>query len=51
MLKERFHESLENLEITMIYLYGKPRKRDWMAKVVFLIQMLSPFSVRCNRYF
>ena len=32
-------------------LYGKPCKRDWMAKVVFLIQMLPTFGGRCNRYF
>ena len=32
-------------------LYGKPCKRDWMAKVVFLIQMLLTFGGRCNRYF
>ena len=32
-------------------LYGKPYKRDWMAKVVYLIQMLPTFSGRCNRYF
>ena len=43
MLKEIFHESVE--------LYGKSRKCDWVAKVVFLIQMLPTFSGRCNRYF
>ena len=32
-------------------LYGKPCKRDWMAKVVYLIQMLPTFGGRCNRYF
>ena len=32
-------------------LYGKPCKRDWMAKVVFLIEMLPTFGGRCNRYF
>ena len=32
-------------------LYGKPCKRDWVAKVVFLIQMLLTFGGRCNRYF
>ena len=30
---------------------GKPCKRDWMAKVFFLIQMLLTFGGRCNRYF
>ena len=32
-------------------LYGKPCERDWMAKVVFLKQMLPTFGGRCNRYF
>ena len=32
-------------------LYGKPCRRDWMAKVVFLIQMLPTFDGRRNRYF
>ena len=33
-------------------LYGKPCKRDWMAKVnCFLIQMLPTFGGRCIRYF
>ena len=32
-------------------LYGKPCKRDWVAKVVFLIQMLLTFGGRYNRYF
>ena len=32
-------------------LYGKPCKRDWMAEVVFLIQMPLTFGGRCNRYF
>ena len=30
---------------------GKPCKRDWVAKVVLLTQMLLTFSGRCNRYF
>ena len=34
-----------------ILLNGKPWKRDWMAKVFFLIQMLPAFGGRCNRYF
>ena len=45
MLKAIFHEGFENFQI------GKPCKRDWMAKVVFLIQMLPTFGGRCNRYF
>ena len=32
-------------------LYGKSCKRDWVAKVVFLIQILLTFDGRCNRYF
>ena len=32
-------------------LHGKPYKRDWMAKVIYLIQMLPTFGGRCNRYF
>ena len=34
--------------------YGKPLKHgplDWVAKVVFLIQILLIFGDRCNRYF
>ena len=26
-------------------------QRDWMARVVFLIQILLIFGCRCNRYF
>ena len=51
MLKEIFHDSFENFEIYRD-LSGKPYRREWMAKVVFLmIQMLLPFGDRCNRYF
>ena len=32
-------------------LYRKPFKRDWMAKVVFLIQVCLIFCSRCNGYF
>ena len=32
-------------------LYGKPCKRDWVQKVVFLIQMFLTFIGRYNRYF
>ena len=32
-------------------MYGKPRKGDGIAKVVFLIQLLLTFGGRCNRYF
>ena len=34
MLKEIFRDSFENFEIYKD-LYGKPCKRDWVAKVVF----------------
>ena len=30
---------------------GKPCMRDWIAKVVFLIQMLPTFGDHCNHYF
>ena len=30
---------------------GVRNKRDWVAKVVFLIQMLITLDGRCNRYF
>ena len=32
-------------------LYGKQFKRDWVAKVDFLIQILLIFGGGCNRYF
>ena len=32
-------------------LYGKPLARDWVARVVFLIQILLIFGCRCNRFF
>ena len=47
-LKEIFHDSFE---VFYKDLYGKPCKRDWMAKVVFLMQMLLTFGGRCNPYF
>ena len=50
ILKEIFHESFENFRIYKD-LYGKPLKRDWVAKVVFLIQMLLTFGGRYNCYF
>ena len=45
--------NLKNSENFEIYkaLCGKPCKRDWVAKVVFLIQMLLTFDGRCNSYF
>ena len=45
MLKEIFHDSFENFEITRIC------KLDWMAIVVFLIQILPTFGGRCNAIF
>ena len=36
-LKEMFHEIHKDL-------YGKPLKRDWVVKVVFLIQTLPTFG-------
>ena len=50
MLKEIFHDSFENFEFSK-NLYGQPCERDWVAKVVILIQMLLTFGGRCNRYF
>ena len=50
MLKEIFHDSFENFNITRICMENH-WKRDWMAKVVFLVQMLPTFSGRCNCYF
>ena len=47
MLKKILHDSFENYKD----LYGKSCKRDWMAKVVFLIQIPPTFGSRCNRYF
>ena len=49
MLKEIFHDNWEFRNYKD--LYGKPCKSDWMAKVVFLIQMLPTFCGRCNCYF
>ena len=37
MLKEMFQEIHK-------YLYGKPFKRDWVVKVVFLIRTLPTFG-------
>ena len=50
MLKEIFQDSFENFEIYKD-MYGRPCKRDWMAKVVFLIQMFLTLGGRCNLYF
>ena len=50
MLKELFHDSFENFESTRICMENHA-SRNWIAKVVFLIQMLLTFGGRCNRYF
>ena len=50
MLKEIFHEKIEKFEIYKD-LYGIPFKRDWMAKVALLIQILLIFGSHCNHYF
>ena len=33
------------------FVWKTMQRRDWMAKVVYLIQMLPTFGGRCNRYF
>ena len=45
-IRERFNDSLkfQNLQD----LYGKPIKREWVARVVFLIQILLIFGCCCN---
>ena len=45
-----FHDSLKIFEIYKD-LYEKPFKRDWVAKVVFPIQIFLIFGRRCNCYF
>ena len=49
MLKEIFHESYKDLDITRIRMENQG-KLDCMAKVVFLILMLPTFGARRNRY-
>ena len=52
MLKEikLFSQQFENVKIYKD-LYRKPFKRDWMAKVVFLIKILLIFCSHCKGYF
>ena len=50
MLKEIFHDSLKISKYCKD-LYGKPFKGDWLARVVFPIQILLNFGGRCNSYF
>ena len=51
----RFHckEILREFEYFHIYkgLYGKPLKRDWVVRVVFLTQTFLAFGGRCESYF
>ena len=42
MFKEKFYESMNKFEIYKD-LYGKPLKRDWVAIVLFPIQILPIF--------
>ena len=44
---------LQQFEHFEIYrdLYGKPHKRDWVARVVFPIKILLFFGSHCNHYF
>ena len=51
MLKEIFHDSFENFEITRNCMENHTSAPEWTAKVVFLVQMLPTFSGRCNHYF
>ena len=50
MRKKKITRQFKNFRIYKD-LYGNPCKGDWMAKVVFLIQMLQTFGGRYNRYF
>ena len=50
MLKEIFYDKLKLFEIYKD-LYGKPLILDWVAEVVFPIQILLIFGGHCNRYF
>ena len=47
MLKERFHDGFENLEITRICMENHTRVTGW--QVAFLIKMLQTFGGHCNR--
>ena len=50
MLKEIFFLQFENFQIYK-GLYGKPLKRDWVARVDFPIQILLIIGGPCDRYF
>ena len=50
MRKEIFSQQFENFKIYKD-LYRKPFKRDWIAKVVFLIKILLIFCSHCKGYF
>ena len=49
-MRERFNDGLKILEFTRICRKNQS-KRDWVAKFVFLIQMLLTFGGHCNRCF
>ena len=50
LLKGNISQQFENFEIYK-GLYGKPLKRDWVARVVFPIHILLVFGGLFNRYF
>ena len=50
MRKKKITRQFKNFKIYKD-LYGKTFKHDWVAKVVFLIQMLLTGGGRCNSYF
>ena len=58
LIHNRRFEHAQGKDLTTFYiknfriykdLYGKPFKRDWVARVVFLIQILLIFAGRYNR--
>ena len=50
MLKEIFHDSFENFEITRICMENHASVTGWQ-KLFFSVQMLPTFGGRCDRYF
>ena len=50
MLKEIFHDSFENFEITRICKANHASVTGWQ-KLFFSYKMLPTFGGRCNRYF
>ena len=51
MLKEIFHESFENFEITRICMENRASVTGGQKVFFWLIQMLPTFDGHCNRYF